>query len=159
MCGCFSHALYWGPGWQPRHVPWLGTELPTLVHSPCSIHWATPVLKKKKILKSDSYLVSCHRHSRKQISSPSLSPLFPYLLSPLEYWCNPRVQNWTLHSSHANTPCASSDIPRAWSRTWGWPPNFYLEFSPLWILEPHILLLFGYFHPLQCLLVTTNSVL
>ena len=21
MCGCLSHAPYWGPGQQPRHVP------------------------------------------------------------------------------------------------------------------------------------------
>ena len=21
MCGCLSHAPYWGPGLQPRHVP------------------------------------------------------------------------------------------------------------------------------------------
>ena len=24
ICSCFSHAPYWGPGLQPRHVPWLG---------------------------------------------------------------------------------------------------------------------------------------
>ena len=30
MCGCFSHAPCWGPGPQPRHVPWLGIELATL---------------------------------------------------------------------------------------------------------------------------------
>ena len=27
--GSFSHAPYWGPGQQPRHMPWLGTELVT----------------------------------------------------------------------------------------------------------------------------------
>ena len=26
MCGCLSHTPYWGPGLQPRHVPWLGIE-------------------------------------------------------------------------------------------------------------------------------------
>ena len=26
MCGCLSHAPYWGPDPQPRHVPWLGIE-------------------------------------------------------------------------------------------------------------------------------------
>ena len=30
MCGCLSCAPYWGPGPQPRHVPWLGLELATL---------------------------------------------------------------------------------------------------------------------------------
>ena len=26
VCGCLSHAPYWGPGPQPRHVPRLGIE-------------------------------------------------------------------------------------------------------------------------------------
>ena len=30
MCGCLSHAPYWGPGPKPRHVPQLGIELVTL---------------------------------------------------------------------------------------------------------------------------------
>ena len=30
MCGCFSHAPYWGPGPQPRDVPLLGIEPVTL---------------------------------------------------------------------------------------------------------------------------------
>ena len=43
MCGCLSHAPYWGPGLQPRHVPWLGIEQVTLWFSGWhSIHWATP---------------------------------------------------------------------------------------------------------------------
>ena len=43
MCGCLSLAPYWGPGLQPRHVPWLGNKPVTLwFTSPCSIHWATP---------------------------------------------------------------------------------------------------------------------
>ena len=43
MCGCFLHALYWGPGPQPRRVPWLGIEPVILWFTGlCSIHWATP---------------------------------------------------------------------------------------------------------------------
>ena len=42
-CGCLSHAPYWGPGPQPRHVPWLGIEQATLWFAgQHSIHWATP---------------------------------------------------------------------------------------------------------------------
>ena len=42
-CGCFSCTPYWGPGPQPRHVPWLGFELIThWFASWCSIHWTTP---------------------------------------------------------------------------------------------------------------------
>ena len=37
MCGCLLCTLYWGPGRQPRHVPWLGIEPATCgpwVHRP-----------------------------------------------------------------------------------------------------------------------------
>ena len=43
MCCCLSRAYYWGPGPQPRHVPWLGIKPVTLCFTgQCSIHWATP---------------------------------------------------------------------------------------------------------------------
>ena len=42
MRGCLSHAPCWGPGLQPRHVPWLGIEPATLWFAgQCSICWAT----------------------------------------------------------------------------------------------------------------------
>ena len=43
MCSCLSQAPYWGPGLQPRHMPWLEIEPATLWFSgQCSIHSATP---------------------------------------------------------------------------------------------------------------------
>ena len=43
MCVCLSCAPHWGPGLQPRNVPWLGITLATLCFTVwCSIHWATP---------------------------------------------------------------------------------------------------------------------
>ena len=40
---CLLHALNGGPGLQPRHVPWLGSELVTSWFAgQCWIHWATP---------------------------------------------------------------------------------------------------------------------
>ena len=43
MCGCVLHTPHWGPGLQPRHVPWLGIEPMTLWFTGWhSIHWATP---------------------------------------------------------------------------------------------------------------------
>ena len=30
VCGCLSSVPYWGPGLQPRHVPWLGIEPATV---------------------------------------------------------------------------------------------------------------------------------
>ena len=42
MCGCLSCTSYWGPGLQPRHMPWLGIEPATLWFAGLhSIHWAT----------------------------------------------------------------------------------------------------------------------
>ena len=43
MRGRLSCGPHWGPGLQPRHVPWLRIEPVTLLfaHWP-SIHWATP---------------------------------------------------------------------------------------------------------------------
>ena len=41
------HAPNWGPGSQPRHVPWLGIEPATLWFTgQHSIHWATPARAK-----------------------------------------------------------------------------------------------------------------
>ena len=42
MCGCLLHAPSWGPGRQPRHVPWLGIKPVTLWFAGRpSVHWAT----------------------------------------------------------------------------------------------------------------------
>ena len=42
-CGCLSCTPNWGPGPQPRHVPWLEIKLATLWFAGWhSIHWATP---------------------------------------------------------------------------------------------------------------------
>ena len=78
MCCCLSHASHWGPGLQPRHVPWLGIELATLWFTGRhSIHWATPakaegfsiksvffknvnVLEDREGLKNDSRLEEVH---------------------------------------------------------------------------------------------------
>ena len=47
MCGCLLCAPYWGPGQQPRHVPWLGIEPVALGFTGWhSIHWATSVRAK-----------------------------------------------------------------------------------------------------------------
>ena len=43
MCGCLSHAPYWGPGRKPRLAPWLEIGPVTLWFTGWrSIHWATP---------------------------------------------------------------------------------------------------------------------
>ena len=54
MCGCLSCAPYWGPGPQPRHVPWLRIKTNNpLVCSPRSIHWATPARAKEQFFRQD----------------------------------------------------------------------------------------------------------
>ena len=43
MCGCLSCTPCWGPGLQPKQVPWLGIKPETLWFTgPHSVHWATP---------------------------------------------------------------------------------------------------------------------
>ena len=50
MCGCLSSTPYWGPGPQPRHVPWLGIEPATLwLAGRHSVHWATPARVKHSV--------------------------------------------------------------------------------------------------------------
>ena len=61
MCGCLSSAPYWGPGPQPRHVPWLEIEPVTFwLAGQCSIHWATPA---RAGWRSFKWLFSCFKHS------------------------------------------------------------------------------------------------
>ena len=44
---CLSNIPKWGPGPQPRHVPWLGIEWATFqLTGQRSIHWATPARAK-----------------------------------------------------------------------------------------------------------------
>ena len=69
MQGCLWHAPYWGPGPQPRHVPWLGIEPVTLwFASWCSVHWATPAgptcIFKNVVLAGFIFIVKViHAHS------------------------------------------------------------------------------------------------
>ena len=76
MCGCLSCVPRWGPGLQPRHVPWLGIELvPLWFAGQSSIHWATAARAIHTIIKVscvyDFYLVK----SKKKIPRQSLSLL------------------------------------------------------------------------------------
>ena len=51
--GCLSHAPNWGPGLQPRHVPWPGIEPATLQFvGRCSIHWDTLARETVAFLKN-----------------------------------------------------------------------------------------------------------
>ena len=51
VCGCLSHTLYWGPGLQPRHVPWLEIERETPCFAgPHSTHWAIPAMENLLLL-------------------------------------------------------------------------------------------------------------
>ena len=61
VCGCLLCAPYWGPGPQPRHVPWLVIE-PVIFWftGQHSIHWATPAGAKHTIFVLP--LVDKHKH-------------------------------------------------------------------------------------------------
>ena len=56
MYGCLSHAPYWGPGPQPRHVHSLGIELVTLWFAGLHlIHGDTPAGAVCKYFKAVLY--------------------------------------------------------------------------------------------------------
>ena len=86
MCGCLLRDPHYGPGLQPRHVPWLGIEPVTLWFSGwCSIHWATPDRTRVLFFMAEYYFIvriCCFIH-----------PLIPWwtfgLSSPLGCckWC------------------------------------------------------------------------
>ena len=51
MCGCLSHHPSWGPGPQPRHVPWLGIEPVTLWFTGQHlVYWTTLVKAATSVL-------------------------------------------------------------------------------------------------------------
>ena len=90
MSGCLSHAPYWGPGLQPRHVPWLGVEPETLWFAgQHSIHGATPAtvncnFNYKIYLKKINHSLSVHIWHSFPFILPHLSfkALSLYLLVP-----------------------------------------------------------------------------
>ena len=96
MCGCLSHIPYWGPGLQPRHVPWLGVKLATLWFTGlCSIHWATPA---RMNMVSWSWIswwlpqpltVTPVTHTCQQL--PVLSQLFQTVATFTEPWIAPVI--------------------------------------------------------------------
>ena len=78
LISCLSHAPNWGPGPQPRHVPWLGIEPATFWFAgQHSIHWATPTTASFWNMNQISMSFSCLKdskcfpfHSEENLSSP-----------------------------------------------------------------------------------------
>ena len=59
LIGCLSHTPNWGPGSQPRHVPWLGIELATIWFTGWhSIHWVPPARANPEFLTSVGHSLS-----------------------------------------------------------------------------------------------------
>ena len=58
---CLSHPPNWGPGKQPRHVPWLGIEPATCWFAGwCPSHWATPARAILAILNNAAMNIWVH---------------------------------------------------------------------------------------------------
>ena len=121
MCGCLPHTPYWGPGPQPRHVPWLGIELETLwLAGQHSIHWATPA--RANILKQMLNQNINSSHHGKGHLSPQGGDV--YMCSPL--WC--RTQGSILapcRSRNRWMMCSVQRCPflRQVLGSWGVPPE------------------------------------
>ena len=94
MCGCLSRTPYWGPGLQPRHVPWLGIELVTLWFTGWhSIHWATPAMAVFYRFFINFWILTPYQMYHWQLCSPIHSFSFcwwsPLLCKTFLVWCSP----------------------------------------------------------------------
>ena len=131
MCGCLSHAPNWGPGPQPRHVPWLGIELATLCFSgPCSIHWVTPARANFLTRNIESPLFSS-RWKRLPISHLVSLQFRKYLISKyIERKVNQHLADhirpqicvvWWLHDLKHEIKCLSREhlVPYRPTTPWG----------------------------------------
>ena len=77
MCGWLSCTPYWGPGPQPRPVPWLGIELVTLWFTGrYSIHWAIPARDKRGFLISANSLFCFYNHQTSDNVGPDITRLW-----------------------------------------------------------------------------------
>ena len=83
-----SHAPYWGPGPQPRHVPWWGFKLVTLWFAGWHlIHWATPARATLHCIYWMHYCSFCNHNPSFQVRitfaeiSPRLMKIFNNSLS------------------------------------------------------------------------------
>ena len=85
MCGGLSHAPYWGPGLQPRHVSWLGIE-PTILWlaGPHSIHWTTPARVYNFFKKNFIYIIDIYY----SVSLRSAIDLYIVIWLP-QHWLTP----------------------------------------------------------------------
>ena len=85
MCGCLSCTPFWGPGPQPRHVPWWEIEPATLWFTGWhSIYWNTPA-REDFVFLSGSYWASYSR---------SITTLLKQIRTTMRYHLTPvRVAN------------------------------------------------------------------
>ena len=88
MCGCLLCTPHWGPGPQPRHVPWPGIKPVTLWFTgQHSIHWATPARAKSFKNTKISSKIFCIKSTFENLLSARHCPP----------WWGPR--KWTRQSS------------------------------------------------------------
>ena len=131
MCGCLLRTPYWGPGRQPRHVPWLGRELVTLWFAGLrSIHWATPARAHclsfhlpsfaatfQSVLSLSFYYPDYINFEFQDVHILNLfSAILTHLITSLDRLAlNITVHRWCLNSQlHPGSPacsCASTLIP------------------------------------------------
>ena len=125
MRHCLSHAPYWGPGPQPRPVPWLGIKLETLRFAGWhSIHWAAPARAWTECFHSIAHLVlrtALEAGTTPNIIHETAPPIDlvtwqvrswtaqPYTLTSLNFWpsLSYKLFNTSLPGTHL---CSSSSF-------------------------------------------------
>ena len=108
--GCLSHAPYWGPGSQLRHVPWLGIKLAALgVAGRHSIHWATPARAIQK------FVTKCYQFKSSDKNMPWLTGVY----QGMQNWFNiQKIKQ--CNSPHLQTKkwkqirCSSQQMQKIW---------------------------------------------
>ena len=111
MCGCLSHAPYWGPGPQPRHVPWLEIEPVTLwCADGHSIHWATAARALVFSLKSTQvWLLTFFIVKTMSFICSYVGHLNINLLNYLSIYLS--IYLWIVLSGGDTTPKYDNDLP------------------------------------------------
>ena len=115
----------WGPGLQPRHVPWLGIKPVTLWFAGWySIHWVAPARAEVPSLKGKVKVIFISNENKKWLVKAILNVPVRYPIIPLLDICTKRMteniaQNTKLLSVSARNWDSRYPILRDWLINYG----------------------------------------
>ena len=140
--GCLSHTPNWGPGQQPRDVPWLGIEPATpWFTGHHSIHWATPARAQVQ-----EFNLSKLGFSSWEVKHVPSLPLFSGVALgglTLEPEIHQNLSPWWILNSGFCTLSFSTRISKVlcisfFSQAWNWQVHLREKSTPMWGSFCHI---------------------